>query len=94
MRHVPTQIGAGLLLAATSSVALAQSPSATAIPVTIDNYNRAESDVYFGLNVKVGAASANSCIRVSRYPSTTRALSGPTATRCIRLRCSTSTPVR
>src|SRR6266404_7343637 len=54
MRHVPTQIGAGLLLAATSSVALAQSPSATAIPVTIDNYNRAESDVYFGLNVKRG----------------------------------------
>jgi hypothetical protein len=54
MRHVPTQIGAGLLLAATSSVALAQSPSATAIPVTVDNYNRAESDVYFGLNVKRG----------------------------------------
>jgi hypothetical protein len=54
MRTVPTQIGAGLLLATTSSVALAQSPSATAIPVTVDNYNRAESDVYLGLNVKRG----------------------------------------
>lgn len=54
MRTFPTQIGAGLLLATTSSVALAQSQSATAIPVTVDNYNRAESDVYLGLNVKSG----------------------------------------
>jgi len=54
MRTFPTHIGAGLLLATTSSLALAQSPSATAIPVTVDNYNRAESDVYLGLNVKTG----------------------------------------
>jgi hypothetical protein len=54
MRKFRTQIRAGLLLATTGSVALAQAPSGTAIPVTVDNYNRAESDVYFGLHVKTG----------------------------------------
>ena len=44
-----------LLLAATSSAALAQSPSGTDVPVTVDNYNRAQSDVYFGQTVKAGA---------------------------------------
>jgi hypothetical protein len=44
-----------LSLAATSSVALAQPPSGAAVPVTVDNYNRAQSDVYFGLGVKNGA---------------------------------------
>ena len=43
------------MLAATSSVALAQSPSGAAVPVTVDNYNRAQSDVYFGQTVKAGA---------------------------------------
>jgi len=40
--------------ALTSTVALAQVPTGTAIPVTVDNYIRAESDVYFGLTVKNG----------------------------------------
>jgi len=44
-----------LSLAAASSVALAQPPSGIAVPVTVDNYNRAQSDVNFGLTVKTGA---------------------------------------
>src|SRR5215831_4973752 len=55
MRNAGTQTRAGLLLAATSSAALAQSPSGAAVPVTVDNYNRAQSDAYFGLTVKAGA---------------------------------------
>jgi hypothetical protein len=55
MRNFRTEICAASLLAATSSVALAQPPSGTAVPVTVDNYNRAQSDVYFGLSVKNGA---------------------------------------
>src|SRR6516165_4636903 len=55
MRNAGTQIRAGLLLAATSSAAFAQSPSGTDVPVTIDNYNRAQSDAYFGLTIKAGA---------------------------------------
>ena len=44
MRNFRTEICAASLLAATSSVALAQSPSGIAVPVTVDNYNRAQSD--------------------------------------------------
>ena len=72
MRKFRTQIRAGLLLATTGSVALAQPLSGTAIPVTVDNYNRAESDVYFGLHAK-RAASANSCIVASRCRALLRA---------------------
>src|SRR6266850_2553349 len=55
MRDFRTEICAASLLAATSSVALAQSPSGAAVPVTADNYNRAQTDVYFGQTVKAGA---------------------------------------
>ena len=55
MKNFRTQICTALSLAATSSVALAQAPSGTGVPVTVDNYNRAQSDVYFGLTVKTGA---------------------------------------
>jgi hypothetical protein len=55
MRNFRPQICAALSLAATSSVALAQAPSGFAVPVTIDNYIRAQSDVYFGQIVKAGA---------------------------------------
>jgi len=55
MRNFRTEICAASLLAATGSAALAQPPSGTAVPVTIDNYNRAQSDVYFGQTVKAGA---------------------------------------
>src|SRR5215469_5876838 len=55
MRNFHTEICAASLLAATGSVALAQTPSDTAVPVAIDNYNRAQTDVYFGQTVKAGA---------------------------------------
>jgi len=55
MRNFRTEICAASLLAATSSVALAQPPSGTAVPVSVDNYNRAQTDVYFGQIVKAGA---------------------------------------
>jgi hypothetical protein len=55
MRNFGTPICAALSLAATSSVALALPPSGTPVPVTADNFIRAESDVYFGLTVENGA---------------------------------------
>jgi hypothetical protein len=55
MSNFRMPIRAGILLAATGSVAVAQSPSGSTVPVTVDNYNRAQSDVYFGLSVKNGA---------------------------------------
>jgi hypothetical protein len=55
MRKFRIPICAALSLAATSSVAFAQPPSGTAVPVTVDNYIRAQTDVYFGQTVKAGA---------------------------------------
>jgi len=55
MRNFRTPIRAGILLAATSSVAPAQLPSGNGVPVTVENYIRAQSDVYFGQIVKTGA---------------------------------------
>jgi hypothetical protein len=58
MKALRTQICAGLLLATTSSVVLAQAQPApqaaanSAVPVTPDNFNRAETDIYFGVSVK------------------------------------------
>src|SRR5258707_1618875 len=43
-----------LSLAAINSIALAQTLSDPTVPVTIDNYNRAQSDVYFALIAKGG----------------------------------------
>lgn len=55
MSHVPLSVCAVLALAATSSATLAQPPLGAAVPVTIDTYNRAQTDVYFGQTVKAGA---------------------------------------
>jgi hypothetical protein len=55
MRNFRPQICTALSLAATSSVALAQAPSSPAVPVTVDSYIRAQSDIYFGQTVKAGA---------------------------------------
>ena len=44
-----------LLLAATNFVSFAQAPSGKAVPVTADNFNRAETDMYFARFVKDGA---------------------------------------
>jgi len=63
MANFRTPICMALALAATNSVAFAQ-PSGTAIPVTVDNYNRAQTDVYFGQTVK-RATWANSGMAAS-----------------------------
>jgi hypothetical protein len=47
------QIAIALILAASVSV-WAQAPAEKTVPVTPDNFNRAESDMYFGGNVKAG----------------------------------------
>jgi hypothetical protein len=58
MKNLRVQICAGLLLTAASNAALAQAqpaPQATAdsaVPVTPDNFNRAETDLYFSGSVK------------------------------------------
>ena len=44
-----------LALAAASSAALALPPSSTPVPVTVNNYNRAQTDAYLGQTVKAGA---------------------------------------
>jgi hypothetical protein len=55
-----TQLCAGLLLAITNNTAMAQAqpapqaPGASAIPVTPDNFNRAETDMLSGTTVKDG----------------------------------------
>jgi hypothetical protein len=43
-----------LTLSLASAVALPQTPSSPTVPVTIDNYNRAQSDVYFAVIAKGG----------------------------------------
>ena len=50
-----TAIWMALSLGAMSSIARSQTASSPAVPVTIDNYNRAQSDVYFALIAKGGA---------------------------------------
>ena len=47
------QIAIALILAASVSV-WAQAPAEKTVPVTPDNFNRAESDMYFGGTVKAG----------------------------------------
>lgn len=55
MKTFRTSICACLLLAASGSLVLAQAPAGNAIPVTADNFVRAETDMYFALFVKRGA---------------------------------------
>jgi hypothetical protein len=58
MKCLRVQIFAGLLLTASSNAALAQaqpapqSPTGGTVPVTPDNFNRAETDLYFSGSVK------------------------------------------
>jgi len=58
MKHLCVHICAGLLLAATTNAVLAQAqpapqaPAAAAVPVTSDNFNRAETDMIFAGGVK------------------------------------------
>ena len=53
-RNVCGGISAALLLAIAASGAFAQTPAAPSVPVTADNFIRAESDLYFGRIVKNG----------------------------------------
>ena len=57
MKNLRVQIYVGLLLATANNAALAQpqpAPQAPAIPVTVDNFRRAESDLVMGPIVKSG----------------------------------------
>ena len=54
MIHSSLRVAASVLLAAMSFGAVAQSPSGTSVPVTPDNFPRAESDLYFGGIIKDG----------------------------------------
>ncbi len=53
-RNVCGNISAVLLLVLTVSSTVAQTPTGTPVPVTADNFNRAETDLYFGRVVKSG----------------------------------------
>jgi hypothetical protein len=54
VRKIATTIGIALGLAVVCAIASGQTSPGPAVPVTIDNYNRAQSDFYFGLIVKGG----------------------------------------
>lgn len=55
MQTYRATIGALAALGWIAAPALAQTPSKAPVPVTVDNYNRAQSDVYFAGAVKIGA---------------------------------------
>jgi hypothetical protein len=54
MKHVRVQTWAGLLVAVSSFPAFAQTPVGNVVPVTVDNFIRAESDLYMRNIVKDG----------------------------------------
>src|ERR1700739_1116279 len=54
MRKTSTRILAAMSLVLASSVVSAQTTASPAQPVTVDNYNRAQTDVYFAGVVKIG----------------------------------------
>ena len=51
---IRTAIWMALSMGAISPLARAQAPSSPTVPVTIDNYNRAQTDIYFALIAKGG----------------------------------------
>ena len=95
MNYFLKQIYVGVLLSAISHDAVTQMqsdprpPEGNPIPVTADNFNRAESDMYWGTIVKDGGF-AKFVHHRELYP-----IDGPScapiATPFIRCRCSTST---
>lgn len=54
MRVLNTHLLATVLMTAATSMVLAQAPTGKAVPVTVDNFPRAESDMYMGRTVKDG----------------------------------------
>ena len=57
-RHFKTALVAALIFAASGhpgqAQPVSQAPTGDAVPVTADNFNRAETDMYFGKSVKRG----------------------------------------
>ena len=99
MKNLCVQICAGLLLTITTT-ALAQAqpapqpPAGTGIPVTADNFVRAETDKIFASIEKQGGFGKFLHFRdpvANRQP---HRPARPTATRFIRWACSTSMPDR
>jgi hypothetical protein len=64
--------------------ASAETPATNPIPVTVENFVRAETDMFFALSVKDGARSENFIIDVRRWGSTTSSSCAAIATRSIR----------
>jgi hypothetical protein len=93
MSKTNTRILAAMSLVMASSVASAQTIASPAESVTVDNYNRAQTDIYFAGVVKNGG-SGNSGMAASLRLLSSKGLFVPTATHCIRLRYSTSMPGR
>jgi len=83
MKKSNMKVLAALSLAVINSTLSAQPPASQGVPVTIDNYNRAQTDVNFAGVVKNGGFGK---FRHGRdlAPPASRESSGPTATRCIR----------
>ena len=52
MTKFRSDVSAAFLLTAATATALAQSPTGNSVPVTVDNFARAESDLYMGRAVK------------------------------------------
>ena len=76
----------------TISAAQAQTTAGT-VPVTVDNFTRAESDLYLGNIVKDGGFGKLSIV-VNPHQSTTRLSSVSIVTRFTRRECLTSMPVQ
>ena len=84
-------VALALLCAATPG--RAQSSSGNVMPVTADNFNRAETDLYFGRVIRM-VPSENLFTTASQHPSTTKPLSASIVIRSTPRRCSISMPGR
>jgi len=91
MTNLSKRILAAMSLVIASSVASAQTTVSPAEPVTADNYNRAQTDVYFAGVVKNSGFGKFGHGR-ELAPPLSRASRDPIATHCIRSRLSTSMP--
>jgi hypothetical protein len=78
-----------LSLTAVSAARAQPGPPSAAVPVTVDNFIRAETDLYMG-NIVKDVVSENSITGVNRRRSITRPSFASTAIPCILRQCSTS----
>jgi hypothetical protein len=93
MKKINAGILATVSLVVVSSIASAQTSASQTTLVTVENYNRAQTDVNFAGVVKNGGFGK---FRHGRElaPPAQQGIVRPTATRCIRSRLSTSMPDR